>query len=179
MKKFMICLFVVAALAIPGMASAWDDNFTAMVDVKGYGDQTASYSNGAININSNTYTNSTGSSQDWTGFSNAVGNTGCPGPNCGMGITQGNITNENYTSTNTTIVTGKNLMGSADMSTLGGLAACTTPAYNFCGSIPFGGNLFQTQTVNNSVSGPVDCGVNASSTYTGTQTLNLNVGHLP
>lgn len=174
MRKFMICVFA-AVLVLPSMAFAWDTNYTAMVDVKGYGDQVASYSNGAINLTSTTNTNTTGSSTDYTTFSNTVNNP-CTGPNCGMGITQGNTTNENYNSSNTTVVQGKNLIGSADMSSLGGLAACTTPAYNVCGAIPFGGTLNQTQTVNNSVSGPVDTGVNATSTYVGTQTLNLKVG---
>lgn len=177
MKRFLLCLLVVGVMILPGMAQATDPT-SGMVDVKAYGNQTGDYSAGVLNFNSTTYTNSYGSSQNWTSFANSVSSaTPCTGANCGMGITQGNYSVDNYTSTQTTNVTGKNLTGAANMTSMGGIAACTTPAYNYCGSIPMSGSFSQTQTVNSSVSGPVDLGINASGSYTGTQTLNLHVGH--
>ena len=188
MKKFMICLFVVSMLALPiyAMADGEDPTptptitpTTAVVDVKGYGNQFADYSTGCLDIYSVTTTTSYGTAIDWTAFNNVVGDisydTGCIGPGCGMNLTQGSITETNFNTTTETILDGVNLVGAADMTTLGGLAACSTPGLDGF-TIPLSGSLFQTHSVNNTVTGTVVPGVTGTASYTGTQTLDLKVG---
>jgi len=190
MKKFVICLFMVLILAFPLSAVALDPapatdtiilsgdsgdeepTVPPVVDIKGYGNQFADYSTGILNIDSWTDSYSQGSSVEWTGFNNVVGDPfACDGPGCGMNLTQGTYTvTDLFTNTTHTEITGKNLIGAADMTTLGGLAACVSGT-----EIPaFDASLYQTQTVTNNTSGWID-GVYGSASYEGTQTLNLQL----
>jgi hypothetical protein len=151
-----------------------------IVDIKGYGDQFADYSTGCLNVYSKTDSHDWGTSVEWTNFNNVAGDPYvCDGPGCGMWITQGSFTETEFESWNTTTLTGKNLVGAADMTTLGGLAACVE--FSDGVDLPeYSGDLYQTQTVENLVSGSLcpDCqDVSGSAYYLGRQTLELNIGN--
>jgi len=187
MKKLVICLFAVSILALPVCAMALDpivvnctppEPGTAVVDIKGYGNQFADYSTGCLDVVSVTTTNTKGTTTEWTGFNNVVGNIspGGLGMDCGMNLSQGSVTTTKFNAANTTTLTGQNLTGAADMTTLGGLAACSTPGAEGY-QIPISGTLNQTHTVNNSVVGSICCGIAGRATYSGTQTLNLKIGY--
>jgi hypothetical protein len=182
MKKLIVCLFAVCALTVPICAVAWDTTVeptTAVVDIKGFGNQFADYSTACLNVESITTTTSTGTSEEWKEFNNSVGDVNnCSGPDCGMDLSQGSNTFTEFDSVNTTTLTGKNLVGSADMTSTGGLAACSTPGImdGTSFTLPVDGSLYQTHTVNNTVSGELCPGVTGTASYTGTQTLDLKIG---
>ena len=160
----------------PVVTNSCSDIEIPTVDIKGYGNQFADYSTDCLDVYSVTNTTSYGSSSEWTSFNNVVGTItdGGTEPGCGMQINQGSYTiTDRFDTTNKTILDGVNLTGSADMTTLGGLAACTT-ATDY--SIPFSGDLHQTHRVDNTVSGPICGDVYGFASYTGTQTLDLHVG---
>ncbi len=178
MKKLIFCLFFVSMVAFPLNATAWEQlDYT--VDIKGYGNQVADYSTGCLNVDSNTETWTNGTSYDWTSFNNTAGDPApCVGPGCGMSIQQGDFTTTEFNTHNTTYLDGKNLVGSADMSSLGGLAACVS--YQYGTPLPsYDGSLYQTQTVKNLTYGEICPGVHSSAGYEGTQTLNLKINYAP
>lgn len=146
---------------------------TATFDIKAYGNQVADYGTGYLDISGYTKTTSYGNTKEWTVFNNAVGTINpCVGASCGMLITQGSFTDTNFSTTQYTEVAGRNLSGFADMTSLGGLAVCTTGEL----SVPFSGSFYQTQNVSNLVTGTLTPGITGTSQYNGTQTINLKVG---
>jgi hypothetical protein len=155
----------------------------AVVDIKGYGEQTSNWSVGIFDIKSMTNTTFTGTKADWTIYGNQVGEVKpCEGGGCGMMQLVGSYDFQDYSGYTTTMLDGVSAMGSADMTTMGGLAACYTGDL-VDGLLP-SGQLYQTQSFDNLI--VVDASVGGSGTplssvtgtigYNATQTLNLNIG---
>lgn len=192
MKKIMICCFAVMFLALPMVASACGGNnepacptptvsVNSVSDVKGYGEQTASFNVGVFDVDSRTTTTTTGKTGEWSVYGNVAGDVApCTGVSCGMIQSKGNFDFANYQSENTTTMKGPLAQGGIEMTTMGGLAICVTA--NDIGTVaPASGSLNQTQTAsyNYSVNLTTPSGlgnVNGGTAYTGTQTLNLKVG---
>jgi hypothetical protein len=179
MKKWMICFSVLAFMIVPTWALACtpgDPTCSSItVDVKGYGNQFANYSVGEVMVTSYIDRYEEGESVDWTAFNNSTGGI-CPG-DCGMSISQGNIAEVDWKSWTDTTVKQNALIGSADMTSLGGLSACVESYYGAPTAIKFDGTLYQTHTVENAFSGNLPNFGYASGSYTGTQTLDLNLNN--
>jgi len=184
MKNLIFHCFVVCILAFPIWAFAQTVNpIDSINDLKGYGDQTASYSMGAFDVDSTTTTKTVADTREWSSYGNQVGSVDpCQGADCGMIQSKGSNTDAHVTSENITRLTGVNVMGNVSMTSMGGLAGCGKASDTATGSAA-SGSYSQTQTVTQSVTGdlyPKNPGlVMGTITYTGTQTLNFQIGQSP
>jgi hypothetical protein len=178
MKKLIFFCLVVSMLALPIWAFAID----SVSDVKGYGEQTADFNVGIFDVDSSTTTDTITTTHEWFVYGNQVGTfEPCSGPGCGMIQSKGFDTTSDIISSSTTDLVGTTVQGGADMTVMGGLAACVT-AVDTDSIIPLTGTLAldQTQTNNFAVElvSPTYAGssVTGTAAYDGTTALVLNIG---
>lgn len=169
MKARVLCLSLVALAFLPLIAAAE----TYSTDIKAYGDQSASTSIGIMTVDSNEvgWAQFDDHSTTFSGTMDvmkSVPGTTCTGAGCGFDVMQGDYTSGTghdwgYIDTST-YVDLTNYTGSADMSSYGGIAVCTTLTDAAAGSYN------QYQGLSQTVIAPGGLG---SSTYNGSQTLDL------
>lgn len=184
MKTLIFHCVVVCILAFPIWAFAQTVNpIDSINDVKGYGEQTASYSMGAFDVDSTTTTKTVADTKEWSIYGNQVGSIDpCQGSDCGMIQSKGSNTDAHITSENITRLTGVNVMGNVSMTSMGGLAGCVKANDTATGSAA-SGSYSQSQTVTQIITGDLSAKnpglVTGSTTYTGTQTFILQFGQAP
>ena len=139
---------------------------TYATDIKAYGDQTASHSVGVMTVDSTDMTYTEFENFSFDGTIDVMKSNTCNGGPCSFEIAQGtfDVGKEWGYSDVVTNIDVTNYTASVDMSSYGGMAVCTTPdpaAY---------GDFSQFQQIDQVVYGPNG----SSSSYTGTQSLNLS-----
>jgi len=171
----LVLVVLVALVAFPALSWAQGAetlNFSSgdvSASVQGYGDQTANYQTGFLQVE--TYEKVTVEKVEMvvTGQYTQLGNqNGIPCSPSGLDLSQGkfegNITVTNTSASEyTTVTKGNYLAGSANMSSTGGLSLSSTAG------ISAEGSLRQDQAVNQNASGSLGPGMTGSASYTGTQ----------
>lgn len=157
--------------AAPAYASSGD----GAASIQAYGDQTANYYTGCVQIDSHetgtiekVEVTSTGQYTDL-----GSGPTGNPGPAGGTELHQGkfevNTVTTKSASEYTSVLKATNFVGHADMTSVGGMSLCGAAGVSAEGS------LYQSQTLNQNTSGALAPGVEGSASYTGTQTFSATI----
>jgi hypothetical protein len=179
MKKQWLTLFLVSAIALlPSLVCSEDLALTTSTlstspsysaDIKAYGDQTATHSLGYTDLTANVTSQTDTTS--FTGTIDFMKSGSCTGPGCSFSVAQGDFDYSTTTSTADVTQVTKSVVGTADMSSFGGLAVCATT--NFPGY----GEFVQVQSIDQTISGPIfDTGLSGTSTYSGSQSLKITTG---
>lgn len=180
MQRKATFLLMAVLVAFPAWGWAQDaatTNFSTgngAASVQGYGNQTATYNTGCVQIES--YEKGTIDRVEVvvTGqYTNLGSQSGVPCSPCGTDLGQGefevNTTTTKTASEYTALTKATHLVGIANMTSLGGMSLCTTAG------ISAEGSLGQTQTIDQNASGNLCPGVTGSASYTGTQTFTANI----
>jgi hypothetical protein len=180
MQKPATFLLLVVLVAFPTLSwaqGAETFNYTSgnvSASVQGYGDQTATYQTGCVQME--TYEKATVDKVEEvvTGqYTNLGSQSSVPCSPCGTDVTQGkfegNITTTRTVSEYTAMSKGTYFTGNSNMTSLGGLSLCATAGTSAEAS------LSQAQTVNLNASGSLGGGMTGSASYTGTQSFTSTI----
>jgi hypothetical protein len=183
MKRLLLCLAILSLLAVPAMADwNWGDN--AGIDVQGYVDSSVQYQSGCVDVKEEFCGTKTtfdvNCYGEVTNFDCAanVPSSWCAPTDCGLTVTQDKwdtgVKTEFITGEYETDVNAKYATGSADMTSLGGVAICTNDPSVFAASAQVtNGNYIQNTAQVTSYNW---CAPSCSATanYQGSQTLDLS-----
>jgi hypothetical protein len=171
MRRQTTFLIVTILVAFPALSWAQISSGNVSGLVTGYADQTAAYQTGCVQVD--TYEKATVEKVEVviTGEYKSLGSQSSvpSGTDLGQGNLEVNTTITKTSSEYTTASQGTYLVGSANMSSLGGLSLCSTAG------ISGEGSLSQSQTVNLNAGGTLAPGITGSASYSGTQSFTATI----
>jgi hypothetical protein len=174
MRRQVTFLLMAVLVAFPAVTWAQVSGGSEAASVQGYGEQTATYQTGCVQVE--TYEKGKVEKLEVvvTGrYTNLANESSVPCSSCGMELGQEkyevNTTTTRTVSEYTAVSKGTYFTGSSNMTSLGGLSLCSTAG------ISAEGSLSQSQTLNLNAGGNLAPGMTGSANYTATQSFTATI----